>query len=392
MMRRLRPILLLSPAAGLLLAAFILPIAMMLTASVDNSENVSRLPRLSEVLRSWDGNALPGLPAYVALAQDLLDSSRTNQISRLSDDLGKEFRPLKRLVRKTASQLEESPTGDPVEILHAIDNSWGEVETWKQLQLATRPYTDRNLLTALDLRRNDAVEIVRVSESQRTFVTIALRTVSIALIVTLASLLIAFPLAYFTVTRSDRVRKIVFLLVLIPFWTSVLVRTVAWMVILGNNGLLKTVIGPLWPGVGDVPLIYTRLGALLAMIHIQVPFTLLPIYGVMAGISPAYMRSALSLGASRTYSFWRVYAPLTIPGVVAGCFISFIVSLGYYITPALVGGPRDQLLSYFIAYYINIELNWGMASALSLVLIVIASLAMVFYGRYAMRSTFDPAK
>jgi putative spermidine/putrescine transport system permease protein len=163
---------------------------------------------------------------------------------------------------------------------------------------------------------------------------------------------------------------------LLPFSTSILVRTTAWVVLLQTNGLINDLM--MWLGLLSerVQLIYNRGGTILAMTHIQLPFTVLPIYSVMKTISPTHMRAARSLGAGPFHAFWRVYFPQTLPGVGAGCLLTFILCLGYYITPALVGGPLDQMVSYFVALYTNRELNWGMASALGAVLLAVT---MVFY-------------
>ena len=158
-------------------------------------------------------------------------------------------------------------------------------------------------------------------------------------------------------------------LVLLPFWTSILVRTAAWTVLLQKFGLLNDLL--LWLGLTSdrLELMYSRTGLIIAMTHIQLPFTLLPIYSVMRSVTPSLMRAAQSLGARPFTAFWRVYLPQVMPGVLAGCLLTFILCLGYYITPVLIGGASDQLISNFIANYVNVELNWEMAAALSFVLL-----------------------
>jgi putative spermidine/putrescine transport system permease protein len=165
------------------------------------------------------------------------------------------------------------------------------------------------------------------------------------------------------------------LMVLLPLWTSLLVRTTAWVVLLQSHGVINDILLSLHLISERVQLIFTRVGTVAAMTHIQLPFTVLPIYSVMRAIPQGQLRAARSLGAPATSAFWRVYAPQTLPGVIAGCLITFILSLGYYITPALVGGPRDQMVSNFIADFINRDLNWGLASGLGVVLLV-ATLAI----------------
>lgn len=175
------------------------------------------------------------------------------------------------------------------------------------------------------------------------------------------------------------------MLVLLPFWTSLLVRTTAWLVLLQSNGVVNSILKTLGLITDPLELVHNRIGVVIAMTHILLPFVILPVHAVMKGIPPTYWRAASSLGAPPYKAFFRVYLPLTLPGVGAGALLVFILALGYYITPALVGGPRDQMLSYFIAYFVNQSSNWGMAAALALVLlaIVVALYAalVIAYGR-----------
>jgi len=197
--------------------------------------------------------------------------------------------------------------------------------------------------------------------------------------VTIACLLIGFPVAHMIVGAPRRLRPYMLLLVLVPFWTSLLVRTSAWIVLLQSNGVIND--GLVSVGLLSEPaqLIFNRVGVYVAMIHILLPFMILPIYSVMLRIPKAYFQAALSLGAHPFKAFVRVYIPQTMPGVAAGVLIVFVLALGYYITPALVGGADDQMISYFIAFYTNQTLNWGLAASLAAILLatVIAIVAVL---------------
>ena len=162
---------------------------------------------------------------------------------------------------------------------------------------------------------------------------------------------------------------------LLPFWTSLLVRTVAWVVLLQREGILNSLFLSLGVVTEPVRMIFNRFAVYVAMVHVLLPFMVLPLYAVMKGISPSYLRAASSLGATPLTGFRRVYVPQTLPGVGAGCLMVFIQALGYYITPALVGGADDQMISYFIAFYASKTVNWGMAAALSIILLA-ATLAL----------------
>jgi putative spermidine/putrescine transport system permease protein len=169
------------------------------------------------------------------------------------------------------------------------------------------------------------------------------------------------------------------ILVLLPFWTSVLVRIAAWIVLLQNNGLVNRFF--MWIGLTDtpIPLLFNRVGVIIAMVHILLPFAILPLYSVMKSVPPNYLRAAISLGSAPFAAFVRVYLPQTYPGVAAGGLLVFITCIGYYVTPALLGGAGDQMLSYYVARYTNVEVNWGMACALGGVLL---TATLVLYSIY----------
>jgi putative spermidine/putrescine transport system permease protein len=190
------------------------------------------------------------------------------------------------------------------------------------------------------------------------------RTFWISALVTIFCVLLGYPVAYLLANLPLRSSNLLMILVLLPFWTSLLVRTTAWVVVLQTQGVLNDLL--IFLNVIDerVQLIFNRFGVLVAMTHILLPFMILPIYSVMKNIPPSYERAARSLGATPWTAFWRVYFPQSVAGIGAGGLLVFILALGYYITPALVGGPTDQMVSYFIADHTNRSLNWGLASAL----------------------------
>jgi putative spermidine/putrescine transport system permease protein len=235
-------------------------------------------------------------------------------------------------------------------------------------------------MNALDLRATAEGGIGFVPAGQPVFARVFERTFLLAAVVTLSTLALGFPLAYLISNLPQRYAMPLLVLVLLPFWTSILVRTAAWTVLLQKYGLLNKLL--MWLGVTEarIDLMYSRLGLIIAMTHIQLPFTLLPIYSVMRSIPHSQLRAAHSLGARPFTAFRRVYLPQALPGVMAGCLLTFILCLGYYITPALIGGASDQLISNFIANYVNVDLNWEMAAALSLILLL---LTLALYAAFA---------
>jgi putative spermidine/putrescine transport system permease protein len=263
----------------------------------------------------------------------------------------------------------------------AADKMWGDRLIWAKIKQSGRPFTDYYLLRSLDLEHNVDGNIVPVARSQAVYVTVLLRTFYISALVTLITLALAYPVAFVLAHAPQRLSNILLIFILVPFWTSLLVRTTAWFVLLQDNGPINDLIQFLDLADAPLKLIFSRFGTVTAMVHIQLPFTLLPIYGVMKGISPSYMRAARSLGGSPFYSFIRIYLPLTLPGIGAGCLLTFILCLGYYITPALVGGAADQMVSGVIASAMNQENNWGKASALSAILLLATLVLFFIYNR-----------
>lgn len=292
---------------------------------------------------------------------------------------------LRSMMLKTAREVnrDDGTPGTGLERLKAIDERWGDPATWQVIQRALPAHTDFYLLASVDLRRDAEGTIVAANDDSAIYRDVIVRTFAISAAVTLICLLLGYPLAYWIATAPPRTARMLLLLVLLPFWTSLLVRTTAWVVVLQGGGVINSLLG--WLGLVDpahpLELIHNRIGVLVAMTHILLPFMVLPIYSVMKGIPPNYMRAAASLGAPPLPAFVRVYLPLSLPGVSAGCLLVFILALGYYITPALVGGPQDQMLSYFIAYFASQVTNWGMAAALSATLLVLVLLLYALYHR-----------
>ncbi len=206
-------------------------------------------------------------------------------------------------------------------------------------------------------------------------------TFVIALQVTGICLALGYPLAYFLASLRPRTARLLMILVLIPFWTSILVRTYAWMVLLQRQGVVNRWLLEL--GLIDEPLrmMYNRIGVLVGMSHVLLPFMVLPTYAVMRGIDRTLLRAAANLGASPVQAFLRVFLPLSLPGVAAGSLLVFILALGFFITPALMGGRTDMMIAQLIETQIRTELNFSFAAALAAVLLVITLVIFVIYNR-----------
>ncbi|TGQ64070.1 ABC transporter permease [Mesorhizobium sp. M00.F.Ca.ET.186.01.1.1] len=366
---RLRTLALAAPLLLLLALSFGIPIVLLLSRAVYDPTIANALPRTSQALGDWNGQGQPDDAAFTALAADLRDNQAKGTGYELAKALNARLPGARSQVLKTVRQLEGGGDKPPLEVMKSVP-FWSAPGTWPAIANGTHSITSFYLLSALDLRWNADGSLERVPPEQAIFLQVFLRTFFVAAAVTLATLLLGFPLAYLISSVPKGLAAILIVAVLLPFWTSILVRTAAWTVLLQKFGLVNDLL--LWLGFASerLDLMYSRIGLIIAMTHIQLPFTLLPIYSVMRTIAPSQMKAAYSLGAMPFTAFRRVYLPQVFPGVMAGCLLTFILCLGYYITPALIGGASDQLISNFIANYVNVELNWEMAAALSFILLV----------------------
>ncbi|MBB4818534.1 putative spermidine/putrescine transport system permease protein [Pseudomonas alcaligenes] len=377
---RLKSQALILPLLLFLLLTFLVPIGTLLYKSVSNPEVVGALPRTVEAIAAWDGKALPDEPAYKALAEDLAAARKNQTVGDLSKRLNMELAGYRSLMAKTARALpfKEIPASYK-DAMEGLDERWGDPAYWQAIRRNASSLTPYYLLAAVDHRIDDLGEVAPATPDQAIYLDIFTRTFWMGAVITLICLVLAYPLAYLLANLPTRKSNLLMILVLLPFWTSILVRVAAWIVLLQSGGLINGALLKL--GLIDQPLqlVFNRTGVYVAMVHIMLPFMILPIYSVMKGISPTYMRAAISLGCHPFASFWRVYFPQTVAGVGAGCLLVFILSIGYYITPALLGSPNDQMVSYFVAFFTNTTINWGMATALGGMLLLATMVLYVVY-------------
>ena len=368
------------PLLVFLFVVFLLPIGVLLYKSVENPEVVGSLPRTVEAISTWDGRGLPDEPVYRALALDLADARKNQTIGDLSKRLNMELAGYRSLLAKTGRALpfKQEPASFK-DALENLDERWGDPAYWQVIRRNDSGVTSYFLLASLDHRIDDLGELASATPDQAIYLDIFARTFWMGLVITAICLVLAYPLAYLLANLPTRTSNLLMILVLLPFWTSILVRVAAWIVLLQSGGLINSALIAM--GVIDQPLqlVFNRTGVYVAMVHIMLPFMILPIFSVMKGISPSYMRAAISLGCHPFASFWRVYFPQTLAGVGAGCLLVFILSIGYYITPALLGSPGDQMISYFVAFYTNSTINWGMATALGGLLLLATLLLYIVY-------------
>ena len=380
--KRLFSISLTLPLLVFLVVIFIVPIGALLIRAVENPEVANTLGRTGAALAQWDRKSAPPDTAYASLAQDLAGIQEQSDAGALARRLNSEISGARSLVMKTyrAMPLASGLTAPQVhQSLVEIDPRWDDITYWQAIAKNSARWTPDYLLAAVDLQRNAQGSIERVPPDAAAFGRILLRTFEISAVVTLFCLLLGYPLAYWLSTLSARKANMLMILVLVPFWTSILVRVAAWIVLLQSNGLVNRAL----MGIGVIdeplPLLFNRLGVIIAMVHILLPFMILPLYSVMKTVPQTYLRAAVPLGSAPLAAFFKVYVPQTYPGVGAGGLLVFILSIGYYVTPALLGGADDQMLSYYVTQYTNVTVNWGMACALGAVLLFTT---LALYGVY----------
>ncbi|NQE50074.1 ABC transporter permease [Herbaspirillum rubrisubalbicans] len=384
--KRLGALALIAPLAIFLLLTFVAPIVALLQRAIENPEVATTLPQTVAVLSKWDRkSALPD-QAYSALAEDLARAKEDTTAGNLARRLNIEIPGARSLVMGTTRAMPlRDEQGKPLspaaarEAIIALNAQWGQPDVWRVIAQNGSVYSPYYLLASLDLRQNVFGDIEAASPESAIYRTIFGRTLWMSAVVTFFALLLAYPLAYWLSTMPERRANLLMILVLIPFWTSILVRVAAWIVLLQSEGLVNKAL--MLAGLTQSPLelVFNRVGVYISMTHILLPFMILPLYSVMKSVPPTYLKAAVSLGSHPFAAFWRVYVPQTYPGVGAGVLLVFIMAGGYYITPALLGGPNEQMVSYFIAYFINTTINWGMACALGALLL---AATLVLYGVY----------
>jgi putative spermidine/putrescine transport system permease protein len=369
--RKARALALVAPLLVFVALVFVGPIGLLLQRSIAVPDTGSVLTNTAQALAAWDGTDLPPEAAWQALVLDLKAAQAAGTASKLASTLNQDISGARSLILKAAREAETLQAPFQAALTN-LDERWADPDLWGTLKRYASGWTVSYYANAVDLRVTGYDQIEPQPEGRRIYLALFARTLKIAGLVTLICLVLAYPLANLLATVGQRWANVLMILVLLPFWTSLLVRTTAWIVLLQKQGVINDLL--VWAGiVGDghrLALIYNQTGTLIAMSHVLLPFMVLPIYAVMKAVPPTYVRAALSLGASPFTAFLRVYLPQTMPGVGAGVLLVFILAIGYYITPGLVGGDSGAMISNLIAYHIQKSLNWGLAAGLSMLLLI----------------------
>ena len=364
---RLASIVLLAPMVAFLVATLVIPVLLMVVASARDVEVAVALPRTLAALKSWQPAEPVPDEAYAALAEDLkvAGSSRGKAATRLNLDMPGALS----LLSGSFRALDEQDGRDPKVVLIAHDARWAKPEIWRAIRDASGPWTDRFLLAAVDLKRDAQGKLGFGPGSL--YQSIYLRTFTVAIMVTGFCLLLGVPVALYLASLSPRKAVPLLLVLMLPLWTSVLVRAMAWILLLQTSGLVNQTLMFLHLVTEPLRLVFNRAGVLIAMTHVLLPFMILPAYNSMRTVPRDQLRAAGSLGATPFTVFRKVYLPQCRSGIAAGCLLVFASASGYYITPALIGGGADQMLGTFVELAALRYSNQPLAAALGVVFLVI---------------------
>lgn len=350
---------------------YVMPLGSVMVLSVDNGDLSSRFKIYSSQIGRDDKDV-----RAAALLQDMaaMNAREQGETARMLNQEQSGFRSLFLNTSRKAASIEPTHQG-----LIVVDKKWDDQVYWDTLDRNAERFTMRHFQKTTGLK-TDLSGALTISEGDDIYLRIMLRTLVISLQVMALTLLMGYPLAYAVANGSKRVGNIILMVILLSFWTSILVRTTAWVVLLQTHGLLNTAL--IWLGLITEPLqlIFNRFGTLVAMTHVLLPFAIIPIMNVMRTIPKSQRDASLSLGAGKMETFLRVYFPQSLRGVIVGGGTVFILALGFYVAPALTGGPGDQMLSFYIADFIKKSLNWGMAAALSMLLLGSVVVLLSAYG------------
>ena len=371
---KIKAFLLVAPLLFFLFITYVFPIGEMFTRSVDDKMITNMLPKTFKAMEKWDGEELPPEEVFAGFYSDfkLLVENQTQ--GKLGQRLNKEKNGFNSITKKLLRQVKRKKIDETINIkeqIIKIHRNWGNVEYRQAIKRTAPPYTMAKYLKGMDMYFAPDGSIAQVDEDRRHHRILWLRTLEIALFVTIFCFLMGYPIAHLLATLPMKYSNLLMICVLLPFWTSLLVRTASWMILLQQQGVVNDFFVMIGLVTDDSrpEMMYNKVGTYVAMTQILLPFMVLPLYSVMKTISPSLMRAGKSLGGTPFVAFWKVYFPLTIPGIGAGCLLVFILAIGYYITPALVGGASGTLISNQIAYHMKTTLDWSFASAMGLMLL-----------------------
>jgi putative spermidine/putrescine transport system permease protein len=386
--RKRTALLLVAPLFLFVMVTFLFPIFDMLSRSVDNKIMHEVLPQTTALLGEWDDSTgeLPDEAVFKALVLEGQVAAKEKTINKVGKRLNYETSGMSSLWRKTGRKLlrfdPEKLKTNYTDVILGIDKKWKKIEIWRLIKRESANYTASYYYAAVDSQMTSAGLGLK-AENKQIYIKLFVRTLYMSSLITFLTILLGYPIAFLLASLKTRTSNLLMILVLLPFWTSLLVRTSAWIALLQKEGVINDFLVGIGL-IGDdsrLQMIHNQTGTIISMTHILLPFMILPLFSVMKTIPPSYMRAARSMGATPFTAFRRIYFPNTIAGIGAGGILVFILSIGFYITPALVGGTDGTMISNFIAYHISESLNWGLAAALGTILLMLVLALYILYDK-----------
>jgi len=382
--KRVKAFLLVVPLLLFILITFVIPIADMLFRSVDNPRLSMLMPDTMAALEEdWDGKGVPDEAVFAVLHKDMKRLGEAGDLGKVGSRVNYEMSGARTLFTKTARKLKKADVPPYKDAFIKADKRWGEQKTWAVIRLAGQRYTSAFFLAAMDKRFDHHGKVVNQPEDRQIYLTLFWRTLWISAVVTILTIIMAYPISYLLATLPLRTSNLLMIFVLLPFWTSLLVRTTSWIVLLQTQGVINDIF--VWLGIiadeNRIQMVYNLTGTLIAMTQILLPFMVLPLYSVMKVVPISQLRASQSMGANPFVTHVRIFLPQAVPGIGAGGLLVFVLSVGYYITPALVGGSTGQLISNLIAFHMKSSLNWGLAAALGTMLLVLVLMLYWLYNK-----------
>ena len=384
---KIRAFLLVFPLLLFIIVTFVVPIGDMLLRSVDDSQINNVYAKTFEEYNKWDSenDELPPEAVYEAIFNDIHYGDKV-QVGKALTRMNYSKSGWKSLIKKTRRAIKkivksgELPTSYK-ETMISIHEGWGDRLFWVSMKQMVNEKTAIYYWNAIDRTYDIEGNVIMQDEKRRMYIKTWIRTFKVSVYVTFFCLLLGFPVAHLLANLPLRYSNLLMIFVLLPFWTSLLVRTTAWIVMLQQKGVINGVL--VWLGIINddqrIQMVYNMTGTIIAMTQILLPFMILPLYSVMKVIPKSHMRAAQNLGAKPVRAFIRVYLPQTVPGMSAGGLLVFVLAIGYFITPELVGGKDGQLIGHWIAYHLKTTLNWGLCAAIGSILLAIM---LVLYWLY----------
>ena len=375
----------------------------MLLRSVDDQHINQVYPLTFKEYQKWDRKDLPPEEVYKAMYTELgsvipnvvdtegltkaeLKRKRSQEVGKALTRMNYSKSGWKSMIKKTRrtilKQIKKGEIPESYkETMIEIHKGWGDQLYWQSMAQMLDTTTAIYYWNAVDRTYDIDKNVVMQEENRRMYIKTWWKTLKVSIYVTVYCLILGFPVAHLLANLPLRYSNLLMIFVLLPFWTSLLVRTTAWIVMLQQNGVINGVL--VWLGIlsdeGRIQMVYNQTGTIIAMTQILLPFMVLPLYSVMKVIPKSHMRAAQNLGAKPANAFRRVYLPQTVPGMSAGGLLVFVLAIGYFITPELVGGKDGQLIGHWIAYHLKTTLNWGLCAALGGILL---GIMLVLYWVY----------